>query len=86
MSEISVETFRLTPEIEKEVAKIAKVLNRPTSWVVEQAVKEFVALQEWHLAAIEEGIRDADAVRVVPHDDVAVWVRSWGKPDEIAGS
>jgi hypothetical protein len=42
-----------------------------------QAVEDFVAVQEWHLAAIEEGIRDADADRTVPHDDVAAWVRSW---------
>ena len=82
MNEISSETIRLTPELDQQVAKIAMALNRPKSWVIEQAVKDFVALQEWHLAAIEEGIRDADAGRVVPHDDVAAWVRSWGKPDE----
>lgn len=83
MSETSAKTIRLAPELDKEVSKIAKALNRPKSWVIEQAIKEFVALQEWHLAAIEEGIRDADAGRVVPHDEVAAWVRSWGKPDEL---
>jgi predicted transcriptional regulator len=83
MSEAHSETIRLTPELNNEVAKIAKALNRPKSWVIEQAIKEFVAVQEWHLAAIEEGIWDADAGRVVPHDEVAAWVRSWGKPDEL---
>jgi len=83
MSDIPSETIRLTPELNRQVAKIAKALNRPKSWVIEQAIKEFVAVQEWHLAAIEEGVRDADARRVVPHDEVAAWVRSWGKPDEL---
>jgi predicted transcriptional regulator len=65
------------------VANIAAALDRPKSWVIEQAIKDFVAVQAWHLAAIDEGIQDADAVRVVPHDDVAAWVRSWGKPNEL---
>jgi predicted transcriptional regulator len=34
-------------------------------------------------AAIEEGIRDADAGRLIPHADVVAWVRSWGTPDEL---
>jgi predicted transcriptional regulator len=83
MSEIPPLTIRLTPELEKQVAKAAKALNRSASWVIEQAVKEFVAVQEWHLAAIDEGIQDADAGRVIRHDDVAAWLRSWDKADEV---
>ena len=83
MSEAPLETIRLTSELDEQVTKIAKAMNRPKSWVIEQAVKDFVAVQEWHLAAIDEGIRDADAGRVIPHNDVAAWVRSWGKPDEL---
>jgi predicted transcriptional regulator len=77
MSEIPSETIRLMPELDRRVTEIATALNRPKSWVIEQAVEDFVAVQEWHLAAIEEGIWDADAGRTVPHDDVAAWVRSW---------
>ena len=83
MNRIPSETIRLTPELDKQVGKIAEAMDRPKSWVIEQAVKDFVAVQEWHLAAIEEGLRDGDAGRVVPHDDVAAWMRTWGKPDEL---
>jgi len=55
---------------------------RPKSWVIEQAVRDFVALQQWQMAAIDQGIRAADAGLVVSHDDVAAWVRSWGRPNE----
>jgi predicted transcriptional regulator len=54
-------------------------MNRP----IEQAITDFVAVQESHLASIDEGIRNAEAGRVMPHDDVAAWVRSWGKPAEL---
>jgi predicted transcriptional regulator len=47
------------------VTDIAHAFDRPKSWVIEQAIKDFVALQAWHLAAIEEGVQDADAGRVI---------------------
>jgi len=67
---------RLQPELNDQVAAIATALDRPKSWVIEQAVKDFVAIQEWQLAAIDEGIRAADAGLVVPHEDVVAWVQS----------
>jgi predicted transcriptional regulator len=83
MSKTSSLTVRLSPELDKQVADIAHALDRPASWVIEQAIKDFVAVQAWHLAAIEEGIQDAEAGRVVPHDEVVAWVRSWDRPDEL---
>lgn len=83
MSKIAPVSVRLDAELNDRLAAIASVLDRPKSWVIEQAIADFVSLQEWQLAAIEEGIREADAGRVVAHEDVVAWVRSWGKPDEL---
>jgi predicted transcriptional regulator len=33
--------------------------------------------------AIAEAEADVEAGRVVPHDQVVKWLRSWGKPDEL---
>ena len=76
-------SVRLPPDLDKQVTDIAQALDRPKSWVIEHAIRDFVAVQAWHLAAIDEGLRDADAGRVVAHDEVAAWVRSWGKADEL---
>jgi predicted transcriptional regulator len=76
-------SIRLQPELNEEVAKIAAALDRPKSWVVEQAVKDYVAAQQWQLAAIDEGLSAADAGRFAKHEDVLEWVRSWGQPDEL---
>ncbi|ASG20469.1 CopG family ribbon-helix-helix protein [Nitrospirillum viridazoti] len=73
----------LEPELSDQVIAVAAALDRPAAWVVEQAVKDFVALQEWQLAAIDEGIRAADAGEVVAHEDVVAWVRSWGTSHEL---
>ncbi|WP_304164924.1 antitoxin [Phenylobacterium aquaticum] len=32
--------------------------------------------------AMLEGEADADAGRVVPHEEVAAWLKTWGTPDE----
>jgi len=76
-------SVRLKPELNDQVTAIAQAFDRPKSWVIEQAIKDFVAVQAWQMAAIDEGIQAADAGRLVAHDDVAAWVRSWGEPDEL---
>jgi len=76
-------SVRLQRALNDQVAALAVVLDRPKSWVIEQAVKDYVALQTWQLAAVDEGIKAADEGRVVAHEDVAAWVRSWGDRDEV---
>ena len=83
MAKTAPASVRLEQALNDKVTAIAAALDRPRSWVIEQAVKDFVAVQEWQLAAIDEGIRAADAGQVVPHDDVAAWVQSWGHPTEL---
>ena len=83
MSKTAPVSVRLEPALNDQVTAIATALDRPKSWVIEQAVRDFVAVQEWQLAAIDEGIRAADAGRVVAHEGVVAWVQSWGRPDEL---
>jgi predicted transcriptional regulator len=33
--------------------------------------------------ALDEAEADVAAGRVVPHDQVAEWLKSWGEPDEL---
>ncbi|WP_207792147.1 CopG family ribbon-helix-helix protein [Siccirubricoccus phaeus] len=75
-------SVRLQPALHEQVGALAAALDRPKSWVIEQAVKEYVELQAWQLAAIDEGIKAADEGRVIAHEDVAAWVRSWDSPAE----
>jgi predicted transcriptional regulator len=83
MSKISPISVRLDAGLNDRVTAIAAALDRSKSWVIEQAVADFVAVQEWQLAAIDVGITAADAGQVVAHDEVVAWVRSWGKADEL---
>ena len=75
-------SVHLEPALNDKVTAIAAALDRPRSWVIEQAVRDFVTVQEWQLAAIDAGLGAAGTGRVVAHDDVVAWVRSWGRQDE----
>jgi predicted transcriptional regulator len=75
-------SVQLEPALDDQVAEIAAAMDRSKAWVIEQAVREFVAVRDWQSAAIDEGIRAADQGRVAEHDDVAAWVASWDSPDE----
>jgi len=82
MAKTSAVSLRLEPELDDKLAAGAAP-DRPKSWVIEQAIREFVELQAWQLAAIDEGIADGDAGRLVPHERVVAWVGSWGAADEL---
>lgn len=76
-------SVRLRPALNERVAALAAALDRPKSWIIEQALEDYLAVQAWQLAAIDEGIRAADAGQLIAHEDVAAWVRSWDGPEEL---
>jgi predicted transcriptional regulator len=75
-------SVRLAPDLNERITAVAAALDRPRSWAIEQAVREYVLVQEWRLAAIDEGMRAADEGRTVAHEAVAAWVESWDGPNE----
>jgi predicted transcriptional regulator len=76
-------SVQLDTAVSERLTAVAAALQKPESWVVEQAIKDFIDLREWQMAAIDEGVRQADAGQLISHDKVVAWVESWGRPDEL---
>ena len=76
-------SVRLHTELNARLDVLTLALDRPKSWIIEQAIRDYVAMQSWQLAAIDEGIAAADAGRLRAHEDVVDWVTSWGRKDEL---
>lgn len=57
-------------DLQNDVDAIADAMDRPRSWVVNQALKEFVIANKWQIQAIEEGIQSLDEDRYVSHEAV----------------
>lgn len=75
-------TLRLAAKTNKRLGQLARALERSRSWVVAEAIEKYLEDNRWQLEAIEEGVAEADRGRLVAHEDVARWVKSWGKKKE----
>lgn len=71
-------TVRLPTNAKKRLERLAKSTSRTPSFLAADAIDVYLDLQEWQVKAIKAGIADANAGRVVPHEEVENWVRSWG--------
>ena len=70
-------TIRLPHAVRERLEAVAKRLNRSKSFLAGEAIEEFVAVQEWQVAGIEDAIRSLDAGKGVAHDEVVRWIESW---------
>ena len=63
-------TARIPTDLSGDLATLAGALQRPRSWVIEEAIREYIAREKAFLEAIEEGIRAEEAGDLVDHADV----------------
>jgi predicted transcriptional regulator len=78
MPETATFTIRVPADLKRRLDQLAKAADRSRSWLATDALRHYVEDQQWQLAEIEGGQRDAEAGRVVPHEKVERWVKSWG--------
>jgi RHH-type transcriptional regulator, rel operon repressor / antitoxin RelB len=75
-------SVRIDSETKKRLDLLARRSRRSKSFLAAEAIAAYVEAENWQLAEIEAGIEDLDQGRVVSHEKVAKWLRSWGKPTE----
>jgi len=78
MSSTTTVTVRIPIKLKNRLNKLADATARSRSWVAAQALEVYVEEQEWQVASIRKGMEDAEAGRVVSHEKVSRWLRSWG--------
>ena len=76
-------TVRVPAALKNRLDKLADATSRSRSWLAAHALQVYVEDQEWQLATIRKGVKDLEAGRVVSHEKVARWLRSWGKKREL---
>jgi RHH-type transcriptional regulator, rel operon repressor / antitoxin RelB len=71
-------TVRVTPQVKRRLESVALRVRRSKSFLAAEAIEEFLAVQEWQIAAVKEGIAAADRGNLVQHEDVRAWAASLG--------
>ena len=81
MAKTAMLTSRITPETKARLERLAKITQRSKSHLTEQALNEYLDLNEWQVNGIVAAIDDADKndAIFVDHDDV---VKHWNAKRE----
>ena len=74
--------MRIDAVTKRRLDALARRSKRSKSFLAAEAITAYVEAEAWQTGEILAGIADVDAGRVVSHDRVVKWLRSWGKPSE----
>lgn len=83
---MSVTTVRLQPEVESGLEAMSDKLHRSKNWLINQAIREFVARQELEQSRWKETLAAMESVaqgKVVSGQAVHSWLESWGSSNEL---
>ncbi len=77
MSSPRIVSFRIAPEKVAELDHIAKTMDRDRSYLLNEAVENYLAEQQRFVAMVEEGLEDMRSGRYVADEDVERMVGEW---------
>jgi len=83
---MSVTSIRLQPEIENPLEKLATKLDRSKNYLINQAIKEFIARRALDEARWDQTLEALDSVKsnkLIEEQSVNEWLESWGSDDEL---
>ncbi len=79
MSSSTILTLRVDTKLKKKLDKLAKTTQRSRSFLAAEAIREYVALNEWQVEEIEKAIRQADAGDFATDEEVEEMFKKWAK-------
>lgn len=77
-------SVRMPGELAERLERLARATERSKSFLAAQAIEEFVALQEWQVEAIREGVAAAERGDVVGHKEALAELKRWGRKKDAA--
>lgn len=78
---MSITSVRLNPEVEQPLEFLSKKLDRSKSYLINQAVREFVARQSVEESQWEQTLEAIESIgrgESIDEADVNAWLNSWG--------
>lgn len=63
-------SLKIAASTKKRIEQLAQATRRTKSFVIEEAINQYLELNEWQIASIERGLEDVRAGRVISHEDL----------------
>jgi len=70
-------TLRLDQQDRNRLEKLAKATNRSRSYLAAEAIREYLALNEWQVAEIKQAIEEADRGEFSSDNEVKRLRKKW---------
>jgi predicted transcriptional regulator len=67
-------TAKLPEDLVSRMDEVSERIDRSKSWIVRQAVMEWLAEEQRRFELTQEALKDADEGRTIPHDEVLAMV------------
>lgn len=71
-------TVRLGPDVKDRLETLSRATRRSKSFLAAEAIERYLDEEAAFIAAVSEGLDQADRGEVVSHESVAAWIDSWG--------
>jgi RHH-type rel operon transcriptional repressor/antitoxin RelB len=69
-------SFRTDEEIRTRLDRLAEARRRDRSFLINEAIEQYLELQDWQEAQIRAGLEEVQRGETVPHAEVVAWLRS----------
>jgi RHH-type transcriptional regulator, rel operon repressor / antitoxin RelB len=77
MPESSVLTLRLDTKLKKQLDRLSRAMSRSRSFVAAEAIREYVALNDWQIEEIKKAVAEADRGEFASDKDVERTLKKW---------
>ncbi len=63
-------SLRIASSTKKRIEALAQATRRSKSFVIEDAINQYLELNEWQIESIKKGLEDVKAGKVISHEDM----------------
>ncbi len=78
---MSITSIRITDDVDKPLEALSKKLDRSKNYLINQAIKEFLARQSVEESRWQDTLEALESIKqgkTLEADDVNAWLNSWG--------
>ena len=77
MPESSLLTLRLDPKLKKQLDRLSRAMSRSRSFVAAEAIREYVALNDWQIEETKKAIAEAGRGEFASEKEVEQTLSKW---------
>ncbi len=84
---MSITSIRLADDVEKPLESLAKKLDRSKNYIINQAIKEFLAKQSLEDSRWQDTLVALESIKAgksIDEADVNAWLNSWGTDSRMS--